>query len=125
MRNLSPAAMNHLISREEAAAMTAFFRESKDDLLAAPYRNSNILCNSETFPLEVIAALTATPGCAGIRIYNGMQEDLTVHSILVAVDGAGNDILPGGNSTASLADDDPIIVEEGKRCPPACPEGLL
>jgi hypothetical protein len=52
-----------------------------------------------------------------VRIYYGMDETLSVHAILVGVDQNGNDILP---IAATGDEEEGIIVEEGRICPPHC-----
>jgi hypothetical protein len=42
-------------------------------------------------------------------------------AILVAVNAAGEDLLPASFESASLTDEDPIILEDGFRCPDRCP----
>jgi len=39
----------------------------------------------------------------------------------VGVDAEGKDMLPAIESTGEAGDDDPVIVEDGIRCPPICP----
>jgi hypothetical protein len=79
-----------------------------------------VLCNSETFNIEDVNTLLAATGAAGIRIYYGMDENYNVHAILVAVDEEANDILPEEN--ASITSDPIVIIEQGIRCPPTCPD---
>jgi hypothetical protein len=50
-----------------------------------------------------------------------MTENKNIHSILVAVDQSGNDILPSLTTTNLTADDDEVILEDGQRCPYTCP----
>lgn len=67
--------------------------------------------------------MTAVPGCAGVRIYYGMDAALQVHAMLVATDIIGVDILPASANSKAIpaSGGDPPIVEEGQRCPPECP----
>lgn len=113
-----PSAGSHTIPLEVAEVMTARYRANLDTILATEYQNSGILCYSETFNLTDINALVQQTGAAGIRVYYGMREDLSVHAILVAVDQDGKDIVrmgPPGNG-----EDDGEIVEDAQRCPPTC-----
>ncbi len=113
-----PAGGTQLISLNDASAMTTRFRNNKSTVLNSSY--AGVLCNSETFNLDDVNSLLAATGTAGIRIYYGMDENYNVHAILVAVDEEGNDILPEENS---LLNTDPIvIIEQGIRCPPTCPD---
>jgi hypothetical protein len=72
----------------------------------------------ETFGLEAINKLISTTGCASLRIYYGMKEDNQVDAILVAVNAAGEDILPNLTLTGT---GDPVILEDSFRCPDDCP----
>ena len=122
--NQSPAQHSHFISLEKAVAMTSRYRNNKEQILATTYQDSDILALNESFDRAAIDTLLATPGCAGMRIYYGMDTALKVHAVMVAVNADNEDILPAGTETASnSAEDDPIIVEEGQRCPPICPGG--
>ena len=118
-----PLAGSHHISLEEAVTMTTLYRNQKENLLLPEYRNENLLCTSETFNLKDLQLLLNQGHCAGMRIYYGMQQDLSIHTILVAVDEDGNDILSKEPEESS----DNEILQNGKRCPPICPpaSGIL
>lgn len=116
--NTLPAANSHFISLATAETMTAAYRSDKEAILATAYQNQNILPLSETFNRGAIDTLLAIDACAGIRIYYGMDENLKVHAILVAVNEENEDILP---AASLLSEADPVIVEEGQRCPDLCP----
>lgn len=98
--------------------MTALYRSDKEAILATAYQNQNILANSETFNRYAFDTLLAIDGCAGLRIYYGMDENLKVHAIIVPVDSENEDILPDSESLMLV---EPNIVEEGQRCPDLCP----
>lgn len=121
-----PAPGTHFITLAAAVAMTTLYRNEREQILLPEYRGKNLLCTSETFALSDLNALLQEPGCAGFRIYYGMKEDKTVHAILVGTDSAGNDLLPTvkttGEITAKNDDDDSLILQEGQRCPPLCPD---
>ena len=109
---------DHFISLQTAIDMTTLYRTYRETILATNYQGSDILPLSETFSRGAIDALLATEGCAGLRIYNGMEENKKVHAILVPVNADGEDILP----TSSLTEtDEPVIIERSLRCPPSCP----
>ena len=74
---------------------------------------------SETFDVETITGLLSVQGCKYLRIYYGMKENREVHAILVAADENNADILPAADLETN--DNNPIIVDEGIRCPPVCP----
>jgi hypothetical protein len=113
---------NHFIPLDQAKTMTASYRANKEEILAGQYQAQNILPLSETFNREAVDQLVATQGCAGIRIYYGMDESLKIHAIIVAVNESNQDILPVSAQDTSASADDPVIIEEGQRCPPICPE---
>jgi hypothetical protein len=99
---------NHEISLQTAIDMTTRYRA-----------NSPVnfpIC--ETFSVDAINRLLSVTGCASFRIYYGMKADNQVDAILVAVNEAGEDILPDLGSSGT---DDPVILEDGFRCPTDCP----
>lgn len=99
---------NHEISLQAAIDMTSRYRAN---------RPTNFpLC--ETFGKGAIDKLLATAGCASLRIYYGMKEGNQEDAVLVAVNAAGEDILP---ALASNGTDDPVIIEDSFRCPDDCP----
>ncbi|MGH2565037.1 MAG: hypothetical protein ACRDE8_00515 [Ginsengibacter sp.] len=101
---------SHEISLQTAIDMTTLYRAN---------RPSNFpIC--ETFEIDAINKLLATGGCSFLRIYYGMKESLLVDAILVAANDEGKDILPA-SSSITLATNDPLILEDGYRCPDACP----
>ncbi len=102
---------NHEISLQEAVDMTTLYRAN---------RPANFpIC--ETFERAAIEKVLATDGCAYLRIYYGMKENMDVDAILVAANGDDEDILPTATSL-SVSDPDPVILEDGFRCPEACPK---
>lgn len=101
---------NHEISLQLAINMTTLYRAN---------RPANFPL-SETFDKAAVAKLLATPDCASLRIYYGMNQDLLSHAILVAADASGADILPAANA-AAVAADEPVILEDALRCPDLCP----
>ena len=102
---------NHDITLQQAIDMTTRYRANKP--ANAP------IC--ETFDIAAINELAAVTGCAYLRIYYGMKENMEIDAILVAADENGEDILPSGNASAALEGGDPVILEDGYRCPPDCP----
>jgi hypothetical protein len=112
--------MSQFISLQQAVAMTTLYRQEKENILAVPFKGQNILARSETFDREVFDTLLAKTGCVALRIYYGMDADLKVHAIIVAVNDKNEDMLPTtGASMTEDGDDD--IAEQGKRCPDDCP----
>ena len=116
-----PIARTHFISLASAIDMTARYRKLREDLLLPEYRGLNILCTSETFNLADMLALVTEPGCFGFRIYYGMKEDKTIHALLIGTDAAGNDLLPVIAAVPLASATDPLILQDGQRCPPLCP----
>lgn len=113
--------MSQFIPLDKAVAMTSLYRKEKDTILAEPFKGKNILCISETFERGVIDALLAKPGCEAIRIYYGMDDQLKVHAILVAVNAKNEDILPvAAGKSGVVTEEEGDVVEEGKRCPDDC-----
>jgi hypothetical protein len=112
--------MNHFISLQEAIEMTGLYRQEMNNILKTEYLGQNILARSEAFDRSVFDTLLAKSGCAGLRIYYGMDAALKVHAIIVPFDANGNDILPAANM--ALEDEGEDIAERGFRCPDICPE---
>ncbi len=113
-----PNATDHPISLATAIDMTTLYRANREAILATTYQGMDILPLSETFNRDSIDALLSFTGCAGIRIYYGMDENKQVHVLLVGVNISNEDLLPAVNETE---EDEPEIIERGQRCPPACP----
>ena len=116
--NSLPPANAHFISLNQAIDMTTLYKSDKEAILATAYQNQNILPDSETFNRNAFDTLLAKEGCAGLRIYYGMDENLKVHALIVAVNEDNEDILPALASPTVIDED---IVEEGQRCPDLCP----
>jgi len=112
-----PAANDHFISLELAIEMTTRYRENRESILATNYQDKDILALSETFSKDAVTTLLAVGDCAAMRIYYGMDAAEKVHAILVPVNAVNEDILP----EISILEDEPVILEEGLRCPPSCP----
>ncbi len=100
----------HEISLQTAIDMTTLYRANRPENFP--------IC--ETFEIAAINKLLSIGGCAFVRVYYGMKQDEKVDVILVAVNQDGEDILPAENA-GSVLDDDPVIIEDGYRCPQACP----
>jgi hypothetical protein len=110
--------MNHFISLQEAIAMTTLYRQERENILESNYQNQNILPIAESFGRSAFDSVLAQSGCAGLRIYYGMAEDLKVHAIIVGMDTSGNDLLPESNQLSE--EDEELIIERGNRCPELC-----
>ena len=114
-----PPANGHFISLTQASEMTARYRENIEIVLDPAYKNQSIFAQSETFNREAFDEVLSKEGCAGLRIYYGMDEELKVHAIIVGADQGNNDILPETLQNALMVDNS--IIEEGQRCPSLCP----
>lgn len=114
---------SHVISLDKAKSMTSAYRANREKVLSKENQGQDILPLSETFNRRAFEQLMATPGCAGIRIYYGMDQHLKIHAVAVAVNESNEDLLPNSSGQAATsATDEPVIIEEGQRCPPICPE---
>lgn len=119
MSNTLIPGKTHFIPLQQAIDMTTLYRKQKEPILLPEYRDKNILANCETFNREAIDYLLAEKDCAGIRIYFGMDAEMKVHAILVAVNAANEDLLPA--LTSAPGDEGYKVVEDGQRCPDDCP----
>lgn len=115
--NNIPSANSHLIDLTTAAGLTTRFRSNCNSILQTQFQSQDILPFSETFNRNDMDLLLAQDNCAAVRIYYGMDTDLKLHAVLVAVNEDNEDILP--STILNNAED--IIVEEGQRCPIICP----
>ncbi|WP_207491800.1 hypothetical protein [Aridibaculum aurantiacum] len=113
--------MPHLIPFEQAIAMTQTYRQQKDNILQEQYRKEALLPLCETFDKKSVEALLSQAGCESLRIYYGMQQDLSVHAILVGVDADGNDMLPAAVLQGGDAENNGELLEDAQRCPINCP----
>jgi hypothetical protein len=116
--------MSQFITLSEAVAMTALYRSNREIILKTEYQGQALLPLAETFDRAVFDTVLAKSGCAGLRIYFGMAEDLRVHTLIVGVDADGRDIIPSSLPAVAPATEEDII-ENGTRCPDICPETSL
>lgn len=89
---------NHEISLEEAAKLTANFRES----------SSAGTTLGSFFGKTALSKILNQTGCVGMRVYNAKSEDGKAAYVLVGVDAKGEDLEDGS------------IAEYGMGCPPNC-----
>ncbi len=122
--NLPPDA-GSFISLDEAKIMTARYRSEKENILAPDYKGQNILSICETFNRDLFDYVLAQEGCAGLRFYFGMTEELKVKVIVVGVTSDNKDILPSSPVVLAEGNDGKGIVEYGSPCPDHCPDALL
>jgi len=115
--------MSEFITLDEAIQMTGRYRDQKGNILKPEYEKSEILAISETFQKASVDAVINQEGCAGMRIYFGMSEDLNIHSILIGVNDQGEDLLPVAGAKMAMGESvlsSPPIIENAQRCPPTC-----
>jgi hypothetical protein len=101
---------NHFISLQEAKSLTERYRNQKDAITAEGYKES--LSISESFDAEAIRAILNQTGCTGFRAYFGLNEENKVCLIFVGVNADNEDIINSNENS--------VIVEKGKLCPPNC-----
>lgn len=112
---------NHFIPVAQAIEMTTLYRKDRESILNPSYAGKNILALSDTLPREVFETLLKKPGCQSLRIYYGMDAELRVHPLIVAVNENNEDILPAAGSGSTLGDGDDSVADDAMRCPPLCP----
>jgi hypothetical protein len=95
-----PPQQNHRITLAQAIAYTSRFRAAFPDAIKA-----NLFWNSGG-----VSDLMTQKTCAGIRIYNGLDDKGVPVPVLVAVDANGEDMTSG------------VLLEVTLPCPPHCPE---
>ena len=119
---MSNGSSSHFISLEKAVEMTKRYRQNREAVTNPNYAGKDILALSDKFDKSVFEILLSKPSCSGIRIYYGMDIDLKIHPIVVAVNEKNEDILPGSGASSTLDDGDDIG-DDTLRCPPICPPG--
>jgi hypothetical protein len=102
---------NQEISLQEAIDLTTRYRVNQP-------ANAPI---SESFDIAAINQLAAVNGCTYLRIYYGMKENMQLCAVLVAANADNEDILPAQTGSMLSETGDPLILEDGYRCPPDCP----
>ena len=60
------------------------------------------------FGKDAVKNILDQAGCAGLRIYYGLDDDGAPQLILVGADGSGNDLYNG------------LLAERAIKCPPSC-----
>lgn len=113
-----PTGENHSISLEQAIEMTSRCRAQKENILGAGFQNQKVVFTCETFNRAAFDRLLNQAGCAGIRIYSAMGNDMRLRVIAVGVNENNEDMLP---NPAAMGDNGNNVVEEGQLCPDFCP----
>jgi hypothetical protein len=96
----NPAEMEHRVTLQQAAAMTAAYRareQAKGTVLGG------------RFSRPIIDAILAQTGCSGLRYYFGETPTGELTVVLLGVDPAHEDIWQG------------VLAEVSWPCPPICP----
>ena len=78
--------------------------------------------SSMLFDKKVVMDLLNEDKCEGLRVYNSIDDEGKEHFILVATDSNGNNLLP--SSDESLTESYSLL-DNGRPCPPYCPEDDL
>ena len=112
---------SNLIALSKAKQLKSFFKAQKGQLINPKISAQDVIPDSETFNRTAIDKLLALPGCVGIRIYTGLDEEFKLHSILVGVNDKGEDLIIPSSVTENNAEEGGEVVEEALRCPPICP----
>ena len=113
---MSNGSSSHFISLEKAVEMTKRYRQNREAVTNPTYAGKDILALSGKFDRSVFDILLAKPDCTAIRVYYGMDIDLKINPIVVAVNTNNEDILP----TVSILEGEDIG-DDIIRCPPICP----
>ncbi len=102
----------HAISLQDAIALTTRWRQNMPSGAIKAARFDRIAFDT----------LLAQPGCAGVRIYLGMNDDHGWTYVMVGTDGNGKDIVSaaGRSGVANDGGDGGYIAEEPEPCPPNC-----
>lgn len=111
------------ITLEAAKEMTANYRNNLSAMLTSEFEGALPWC--ETFGVESIQAILNQTDCVQFRAYFGMKSDNSVCLIFVGVNSEGRDIV--GLVKQNSGDPEPtdLIVDNGTKCPPNCPEDPL
>jgi hypothetical protein len=115
---MNNASSSGFISLDKAIEMTTRYRKNRNVVINPTYAGQDILALSDRFDAKVFATLLAKPGCAYIRIYYGMEEDLKIRPLVVAVDENDKDILTSDTNLDAEGED---VGDDSLRCPPLCP----
>ena len=105
--------INHSIPWQTAVAMVNNYNAIKPGILDGSYQSApNTLLDYETFNLTAIQDVMNQTGCAGVRIYMGIDSSNEIRCIIVGVDAAGNDVIKSNGACALT-----LCEEEGQRFP--------
>ncbi|MBE7176519.1 MAG: hypothetical protein INR69_08960 [Mucilaginibacter polytrichastri] len=112
------------ITQERADFLLNHLDRNADNLINPDLREINekvgIIPQSESFSRNAVEELFALPGCIGLRIYTGLNEDYQLVTVLRAIGPNGADILPK-KSTKRSAKSEPGTSgnkDDAQRVPP-------
>lgn len=132
-----PEPSKHYISYKKANELVNNFKKELPEFLkkGVPLATFPI---SELFAKDAVLALLKQKRCSGLKIYNGLNKKMQVVFVLVGVDkdakningkavmvkaavaktGSNKVMTSAAVTTNSGNDGEPVILEEGVRCPP-------
>ena len=116
---------NHKISLNDAKKFTAGYRAEKAEFMTPDKIKEKEAKKGGFFGKDDLIELLNQKGCIGMRYYYGRNDDGSKNLVLVGVDEKGNDILPSSEKAdfvVEKANDDGIILEQARPCPPWCPK---
>lgn len=95
------------ITLDQAKRWTKRYQDENKDAVKAHF-----------YGCEHLQALLDEPGCKGIRIYYAVDDEGRKKLVLVGAKADQNNILPKDEGK----DPQHQILDEGRDCPPACPD---
>ncbi|MEM8566592.1 MAG: hypothetical protein AAGF85_09025 [Bacteroidota bacterium] len=97
------------ITLEQAKRWTKRYRDENEGAVKAQF-----------FGCEHIQKILDEPGCMGIRVYYGIDDEGNPKLMLVGAKSDQNNILP---TSEGKDGDEGIILDDGANCPDQCPTG--
>ena len=96
----------HMVDLRLAARWTKRYREENPGEVKAQF-----------FGCDILNQLLNEPGCKGIRVYYGIDDDGKKQLILVGANAEQNNILP-----TDQGNDGSAVANGGASCPTSCPQ---
>lgn len=94
--------------------------KSKAKKWADKFKREGKGSRSVNFTSEDVKAILEQGGCKGLRIYNAYNEDTEAFTMfLVGTDSNGDNLLP---TSLERTDEVYFIQNDGRPCPPYCPQ---
>jgi hypothetical protein len=113
-------AINHNITREDAAAMVSALNTAKENMLATGYKNNDCMVLNETFNKAAIQELLDQENCEAFRVHLGMDANNKLRIILSGVAADGTDVVNRyiANSSDTMEGIPTVHIDEaGQRWP--------